>query len=1131
MDVLLKHVEDLVDHSVNDVYSPIRERIAYMVCHGQSYASNGYSIRTQAIAKALNEYGFDTLCFVRPGRPWELGIKKNSVHPEEVVNGVRYIHSRWLNDSPPDGERANLEICAARFIEHFKIYRPAVVLAASDYTIGLPAFVAAKALGLPFYSEVRGFWELSREAREPGYEKTKAYKLEANRNTFVSKQALKVFTLSQQMKNELVNRGLNINKISIIPNGVGELPKAKCIESILRQKLGINPEDRVVGYIGSFTPYEGLDTLIDACTKLSEGIKNFKLLLVGDDQPVNRLMHPEKKLTDQPWLVQLGRVPHEQIADYYALIDTVVIPRKKQSVCELVSPMKAVEALAYGKKLIVSDVVPLVEISSKYKNVTTFKSEDSDDLMNCISASLNIVARSENKIIQMKDCVNELIEVLYGKSIDYNKITKKTLESSGNLFDNAKDSVNSGAETKISESWAENIWKNKSEHSVTNIPWLLNNIDTDIRNKKPLTEFKDVTIEDEVLIDEKKPIEQKKYKNDKIESANKVISNKNKNVEQQSSLNQQLKEDFLERKNLTIKGSNKLSYTKFKVPTSGATLELSSLIVYELNNSHSARKAVVLFDFLDKLGRKKNTVSGIGVAATFKKHFRYLNENSKTLNGELKEIFKLKLPKDVTDVVIEVAGLGLMPEEQVKLVISGRCFDEESERIHKLELLKYKPLPTALVHDNRKRRLTSDLTIACILDEFTSECLSHEVTLVKLTQEHWHFELDKIKPDFLLVESCWNGNDGSWGAISKGSGGGRKLGGLIKYCKREAIPTVFWNKEDPPHYEKFGPIAKLFDLAITSDVNMVPRYKKDFGIDAYPLSFAAQPKIHNPSLIFPRSDKAVFAGSYYGDKPKRCIDFNFVMNQLDQAGLKYDIFDRNYKKGIEKFNFPENYQANIVGNLPAKDIWKVHRGYKYQINMNSVQNSSTMFARRVYESLASGTPIISNASKGMKELFGDVVIMSEDKNCIADRIRDLENSPSDYQTLARRGVRKVMRAHTYGHRLKTLCHLLGIEIDIALPGATLAITANTEEDIQRAKHIYSIQTAEKKHLFIELRNFSTAYKFLNESNSDITFGMEIAKEFYKNKKEYYGDERVLKCKINDDLYDEALEDFIYWGDE
>src|SRR5699024_11732130 len=48
---------------------------------------------------------------------------------------------------------------------------------------------------------------------------------------------------------------------------------------------------------------------------------------------------------------------------------------------------------------------------------------------------------------------------------------------------------------------------------------------------------------------------------------------------------------------------------------------------------------------------------------------------------------------------------------------------------------------------------------------------------------------------------------------------------LLAECRKRGIPTVFWNKEDPPHFDDFLPLAKLFDVVFTSDVRLVNEYR------------------------------------------------------------------------------------------------------------------------------------------------------------------------------------------------------------------------------------------------------------------------------------------------------------------
>ncbi|MGO3699090.1 glycosyltransferase [Halomonas sp. AOP1-B1-8] len=420
MDALLKHATQLANQKAQTIDLPIQRRIAYVVSHGQSYASNGYAIRTQGIAHALNQHGFEALCIVRPGRPWELGADHKSTRPEVNVKGVRYIHRRWLAGEKPKNEIEHLEKSVEYFIELFKVYRPGVVLAASNAIVGLPAWVAAKRLGLPFYNEVRGFWELSRDAREPGYKNTQDFKIEAERDTFVAKQAQAVFTLNQPMKEELVKRGVKAANIALVPNGVSKLPEIKPVDLVLKKKLGIEHGDKVVGYVGSFNAYEGLDVLLKACAKLVHQGEKIKLLLVGDDQPVTDAVSNQPTLStateDASWLIQVGRVPHERVADYYALIDTIVIPRKRLPVCELVPPMKAAEALAYGKRLVVSNVAPLAKHADKYEGVVSFTAGNVASLAQALQRSLKLPVPKRSSELLFSAYIEEMVTALKGGS-------------------------------------------------------------------------------------------------------------------------------------------------------------------------------------------------------------------------------------------------------------------------------------------------------------------------------------------------------------------------------------------------------------------------------------------------------------------------------------------------------------------------------------------------------------------------------------------------------------------------------------------------------------------------------------------------------------------------------------------
>ncbi|WP_051998688.1 hypothetical protein [Listeria grandensis] len=121
------------------------------------------------------------------------------------------------------------------------------------------------------------------------------------------------------------------------------------------------------------------------------------------------------------------------------------------------------------------------------------------------------------------------------------------------------------------------------------------------------------------------------------------------------------------------------------------------------------------------------------------------------------------------------------------------------------------------------------LKVACILDEFSHTCFSKEMDLITFSPENWRRILEQERPDMLLVESAWHGNSKSWEyKIGKYSNERRsEIKGLLKWCQKNGIPTIFWNKEDPIHFEKFIDTAKLFDYIYTTDANMIPEYKKE----------------------------------------------------------------------------------------------------------------------------------------------------------------------------------------------------------------------------------------------------------------------------------------------------------------
>jgi glycosyltransferase involved in cell wall biosynthesis len=409
--------------------------------------------------------------------------------------------------------------------------------------------------------------------------------------------------------------------------------------------------------------------------------------------------------------------------------------------------------------------------------------------------------------------------------------------------------------------------------------------------------------------------------------------------------------------------------------------------------------------------------------------------------------------------------------------------------------------------------LDRKLNIACIMDEFTFSSFQPESILHQLTPNNWRAELEGSNPDLLFIESAWRGKDELWG--NKVGHTSAELQGIVKWCGAKKIPTVFWCKEDPIHFETFLNTAKLFDYVFTTDIDCIHRYKAALGHDrVYLLPFACQPVTNNPIETYERKDAFCFAGAYYVRYPERTRDLgNFVMEL--PAFRPLEIYDRNYGKNDPNYQFPEKYRPYIVGTLPFDQIEKAYKGYRYAINLNSIKQSQSMFARRVFELLASNTITISNFSRGVRVLFGDLVITSDSGSEIVHRLNKVADNEEHSRKLRLAALRKVMSEHTYGQRLAyVVSKVSGKAIKQSLPHIAVLAHAGNQSALGAIEGNYQRQRYANTSLYVVVGdgitpsiNTDARIHFLNteqardmligglDTKADLVAGM-IAEDYY-----------------------------------
>lgn len=377
----------------------------------------------------------------------------------------------------------------------------------------------------------------------------------------------------------------------------------------------------------------------------------------------------------------------------------------------------------------------------------------------------------------------------------------------------------------------------------------------------------------------------------------------------------------------------------------------------------------------------------------------------------------------------------------------------------------------------------SAIKVACVMDEFTFHCYEPECDLLPLTPDNAIDELTAFKPDLLFIESAWRGKDELWnrkiGSLS------RELRSALQWCKERGVPTVFWNKEDPIHFETFLTTAQQFDFVFTTDIDCIARYKAALGHErVYLLPFACQPKTHNPIELYLRKDAFCFAGAYYVRYPERTRDLENYVAELPKH-KPLEIFDRNFGKDDVNYMFPPAYHPYIVGTLPFNEIDKAYKGYRYSINLNSIKQSQTMFARRVYELLGSNTITVSNFSRGVRLLFGDLVIASDNGKEIVERLQRLDEETSQKLRLA--GLRKVMLEHNYEHRLAYVARkTLQWRGEEFLPVMVVVAFPRSEDECRRVIESYQRQRHVRKRLLLVIQHDKSMASWAAPDDDSIT---------------------------------------------
>jgi glycosyltransferase involved in cell wall biosynthesis len=328
----------------------------------EPWLQNGYSVRSRAVLDQLAARGIACVPVTRPNFPHDLGAFRTAPrNAEESAHGHRY---RRLTSSTAlwGGPLSDyIEVFAEQLAEIAIASGARIIHAASNHVCGLAAALAAERIGARSVYEIRGLWHRSTASRRPGWEDTETFALHEALERFAAERADAVVVLSQALAQHVQAWGIAARKIAVVPNGVDSArfaPRQR--PAALRRILEGEQNRLLVGYVGTLTPYEGIDSLIEAAALLERQGIGVTLALVGGGEERSRLAALAARRRVRVSFVD--RVSWEEVADYYATFDVCAFPRPTGGPADLVPPLKLAEALACGVPTIVGNRPPLCEL-------------------------------------------------------------------------------------------------------------------------------------------------------------------------------------------------------------------------------------------------------------------------------------------------------------------------------------------------------------------------------------------------------------------------------------------------------------------------------------------------------------------------------------------------------------------------------------------------------------------------------------------------------------------------------------------------------------------------------------------------------------------------------------------------
>jgi glycosyltransferase involved in cell wall biosynthesis len=238
---------------------------------------------------------------------------------------------------------------------------------------------ASKRYGVPLLLEVNS--PLADEKRALG--QLLFYRASRRLEAYVLNRATRVLAVTQVLA-DILHRsaGLPEQRTVVVHNGTDPevVQRAAARRAAVRSELGFQSDAVVLGSVGFFREWHGVDQMLDAFAAVRRSSPRTRVLLVGEGPAIPSLQQlvTTHGLTDDVRFT--GAVAHDRIPEFLAAMDVVVIPRA----VEYASPLKLFEYMAAGKAILAPRQPNLLEVITEDHDALCFRPGDERELLGLI---------------------------------------------------------------------------------------------------------------------------------------------------------------------------------------------------------------------------------------------------------------------------------------------------------------------------------------------------------------------------------------------------------------------------------------------------------------------------------------------------------------------------------------------------------------------------------------------------------------------------------------------------------------------------------------------------------------------------------------------------------------------------